>query len=216
MHSYIRAAALSAVALAATQAASAGFVYQSAAREVAVSVNGSVVDSESNAAFGGWFGSASSGNSAFSALATQGSGLSYGEMSFVGASQIDASGDTALVNASSIATVVFTADSTESIRWIANLFRDSVGTGNSASIALSVVDAVSGNILLAFTGPSIGSGSFDVQAGRSYRVNLAALSIADGPSNSLSNYNVGFFSAVPTPGAVALLGLAGLAGRRRR
>jgi hypothetical protein len=47
-------------------------------------------------------------------------------------------------------------------------------------------------------------------------VNLAALSIADGPSNSLSNYNVGFFSAVPTPGAVALLGLAGLAGRRRR
>ena len=61
-----------------------------------------------------------------------------------------------------------------------------------------------------------GSGSFDVVSGRSYRVVVSATANAVGSTNAVANYNVGFFSTVPTPGAVALLGLAGLVGRRRR
>lgn len=215
MQLILRAAALSAVSVAVAQSANAGFVYQSAARDVSVSVSGAVVDSESNSAYGSWFGSASTTGMGYSALATQGSNLGLQEMTFVGAAQLDAS-MTASLAARSTASVSFLADSNESISWIVNLARQSAGAGNSSSIALSVIDVASGAVVLAFSGPSIGSGSFDVIAGRSYRVDLSALANASGPSNSLANYNVGFFSAIPAPGAIALLGLAGLAGRRRR
>ncbi|MEY3025160.1 MAG: hypothetical protein RL136_1127 [Planctomycetota bacterium] len=215
MQSFLRAAALSAVALAATQVASAGFVYQSTDRAVSVSVAGSVADSEQNFGSGSWFGSANALGTGYTGLATQGSNLGAMEMTFVGAAQLEASVVAALM-ATSTATIEFLADSTESISWIAGLARQSSGAGNSASIGLSVVDIASGDILLAFSGPSNGSGSFDVVSGRSYRVSLSAMANLSGASSSSANYNVGFFSSVPTPGAIALLGLAGLAGRRRR
>ena len=215
MRSIFCAAALAAVTLGASQVASAGFVLQSSARNVSVSVAGAVVDTESNTAYGPWFGSASSNAASYAALATQGSGLSSAEMTFVGAAQLDASAAAALA-ARSTASVVFLADSNESIRWIANLWREAIGSNNSASIAMSVTDIASGSVLLGFTGPSIGSGSFGVVAGRSYRVDIAAIANATGPTHSLADYNVGFFSSVPTPGAIALLGLAGLTARRRR
>jgi len=214
MSSVIRAAALSAAALAAS-AANAGFVYQSSAREVSVSVAGAVVDSESTVAFGDWFGNASVNTSSYVGLATQGSGLDAGEMSFVGAAQLSAN-TAASLSARSVATVVFVSDATESLQWIASLAREAAGSNNSASIAFSVTEIDTGAILLAFSGPSNGSGSFDVVSGRSYRVSISAIAGATGPSSALANYNVGLFSTVPAPGAVALLGLAGLAGRRRR
>jgi len=218
MSSVIRAAALSAagvVSLVAVSSADAGFVYQSAAREVSVSVSGAVVDSESSAAFGDWFGNASVNTSGYVGLATQGSGLDAMEMSFVGAAQLNAS-SAANLNARSVATVVFLSDATESLRWIASLAREAVGSNNNASIAFSVTEIDTGAVLLAFSGPSNGSGSFDVVSGRSYRVSISAIANATGATSSLANYNVGVFSTVPGPGAVALLGLAGLAARRRR
>lgn len=215
MSSEIRAAALSAVALVACQAASASFVYQSANRDVRATVNGAVVDPESTTAYGSWFGSASANSANYVILATQGSNLAAGEMTFVGASQIDASA-AANLGASSTATVTFLSDATETIRWIANLARASSGAGNSAAISMSVIDVAAGTPLLAFTGPSTGSGSFDVVAGRTYRVTINSSASASGSANAVSDYNVGFFSTVPAPGAIALLGFAGIAGRRRR
>lgn len=215
MSSVNRAAALAVAALAVSQTASAGFVYQSADRSVTASVGGSVVDAESNTAFTSWFGSASANSANYVILSTQGSNLAASEMTFVGAAQISA-GAPAVLGAASTATVTFLADATESIRWIVDLWRESSGTGNSAAISLSVMDVAAGTPLLAFTGPSLGSGSFDVIEGRTYRVNIAATSAAVGSTNAVANYNVGFFSTVPTPGAIALLAVAGLVGRRRR
>ncbi len=215
MRSFFCAAALTAVVLASAQDASAGFVLQSSSREVSVTAGGSVVDSESNAGFGPWFGSASSNTASYTALATQGSGLSYSEMTFVGAAQLEVLA-VAGIAAQSSASVSFLADSNESIAWIADLWRESLGAGNTAAIALSVFDVTANSVVLAFTGPSLGSGSFDIVAGHAYRLDLAALTTANGPVNALANYNVGFFSTVPTPGAVALLGLVGLTARRRR
>jgi hypothetical protein len=215
MYSYVRAAALSALAFAASQAASAGFVYQTAARDVSVSVGGSVVDSESSMGLGSWFGNAASTASLYTALAQQGSGLSLGEMTFVGAAQIDSSG-AAVLSANSVTTVTFLADSTESIRWMADLWREASGAGNSASISMSVIDVASGAVLLGFTAPVLSAGSFDVVAGRTYQLNLIAVANTNSASKALSNYNVGFFSSVPSPGAIALIGLAGLTTRRRR
>jgi len=218
MRSVIRAAALSAVAMSTfvvASAANAGFVYQSSAREVSVSVSGSVVDSESSTAFGGWFGDASVNTSNYVGLATQGSGLDALEMTFVGAAQLNASSP-ANLNARSVATVVFQSNATESLRWIASLAREAVGSNNNASIAFSVTEIDTGAILLAFSGPSNGAGSFDVVSGRSYRVAISAIANATGATNALANYNIGVFSTVPAPGAIALIGLAGLTGRRRR
>ena len=143
MQSILRAAALSAVTVAVAQSANAGFVYQSAARDVSVSVSGAVVDSESSSAYGSWFGSASTTGMGYSGLATQGSNLGLQEMTFVGAAQLDAS-MTAALAARSTASVSFLADSNESISWIVNLARQSAGAGNSSSIALSVIDVASG------------------------------------------------------------------------
>jgi len=215
MSSVLRAAALSAVALAAIQSASAGFVYSTSARETSASVGGSVVDSESTTASGSWYGSASANTASYVILATQGSNLASTEMTFVGAAQISAS-SAATLGATSTANVTFLASASETIRWIADLAREASGAGNASAISLSVLDLATLNPVLAFTGPTIGSGSFDVVAGRSYRVIVSATSSAVGSTNASANYNVGFFSTVPTPGALALLGLAGLAGRRRR
>jgi len=215
MGSSIRMAALAAVALCGYQSADAGFVYTSSNRVVDVSVNNAVVDSQSTTAQGSWYGSASTQTSSYAGLATQGSNLSFAAMTFVGAAQLDASA-TANIAARSGAQVFFSASGTESIRWIANLAAQAQGSNNTSSIALAVIDLSTNSTVLAFTGPSIGSGSFTVTSGHNYRIDLAANASATGPVNALANYNVGFFSTVPGPGAMALVGLAGLASRRRR
>jgi hypothetical protein len=208
-----RVAASAAVALAA-QAANAGFVYSASNREVSIAVSGAIVDSDVFANAGSWFGSANASGAGFSALSTQGSDLAALAMTFVGASQIEASA-TASIAGRSTADVTFIADSTESISWIASLGRSASGAGNSGSISLSIVDVTTGGILLAFSGPSNGSGSVDVVAGNTYRLQIAALANANGAGSVVSNYNVGLFSAIPAPATlVAFAGL--LVGSRRR
>ena len=209
-----RVAASAAVALAAS-AANAGFVYSASNREVSVAVSGSTVDSDVFTNAGSWYGSANAIASGYSALSTQGSELAAMEMTFVGASQIEASA-TAAIAGRSTADVTFLADSTESIAWIVSLGRNASGAGNSASIALSVIDTTDSTVLLAFSGPSNGAGTIDVIAGRTYRLQLSALSTAAGSGSVLANYNVGFFSAIPAP--ATLVAFAGFlaAGRRRR
>ena len=214
--SYLAAArcALGAVAFFVTATADAGFVYQSATRETQASVGGVVVQSSSTAAVSTWFASSWTNSAAHSVLATHGSDLTHSAMTFVGAAQLSASADTTLA-ARSGATVTFEADATETVRWIADLWQEALGPGNSASIALSITDLTTSTAELAFTGPTLGSGSFQVTAGHAYRVTILALADSVGSTNAVANYNVGLYS-VPGPGALALLGIAAMAARRGR
>jgi hypothetical protein len=215
MNMYSRTALAAVAALTVLPTANAAFVYVSSARSVDLTSFGSTVDSDSTAATGSWYGSASAVTSSFNALITQGSELASNEMTFAGAAQLDVFGSSALVGTSR-ADVTFLSDSTESITWITNLWREASGGGNSASISLMVTNVATGSVLLAFAGPALGSGSFDVAAGSTYRVQLVATATGASAGDALSNYNLGFFSTVPAPGAIALLGLAGLVARRRR
>lgn len=212
----LRAAAVAAgCAFAAAGIANAAFVYSSANRTVDVSFNSTTVDSESTTAFGSWFGSASSNGSGYTALAQQGSNLDSLEMSLVGSATIDAS-TTAAIMARSMADISFIASASESISWLASLGSGSTGGGAPGQILVRVTDSTTGTVVLAFSGPTAGAGSFSVIAGRSYRVEVSAMAIVQGGGLSAANYSVGFTAPVPAPGAIALLGLAGLVGRRRR
>lgn len=210
--------AFGAVALFVAATADAGFVFQSASRETEASVGGIVVQSDSSIGFTSWYGSSRANTAAHVVLATQGSNLLGNEMTFVGAAQVSSSAGTTLA-ARSAATVTFVADATESVRWIADLWQEALGAGNAASISLSVIDLTASSAEIAFSGPVLGSGSFTVDAGHAYRVEITAIAAAVGSTNAVANYNVGLFAdslPVPAPGAIALLALAGLAIRRRR
>ncbi len=206
-------AAAMAVSFVAVQAASAGFVFQTASRGVSVSTMGSVADSDSTNLFDAWFGSASTSGMGYSALATQGSNLSYNEMVFVGAAQLSASMPS-MLGASSTAEVVFTADANESIAWIVGL-GESFGAQGVSVASVVVTDLTTGTVRLAMSSDAAGSGSFDVIAGRQYRVEVTASATVQGTGDYFANYNIGFTS-IPQPGAIALLGLAGIVVRRRR
>ena len=208
----LRSAAPAALALATSMAAEAAFVYSSASRSTAVSFGSTVVDSESTVAFGDWFGSASSSGSTYSMLATQGSRLAITEMSFVGAAQAEGSA-TAPVSAASLVDVFFTVDLSESISWIAGLSTDA---GGGSGISLIVSDLTSGTNVLVFSGPTNGSGSFDVVAGRSYRLQIAATATNAAQSSALASYNANFQSTIPAPASIlALAGILGVSRRRR-
>jgi hypothetical protein len=209
------AAAAAGCAFVAAGAANAAFVYSSASRSVDITVNSAVVDSESTTAFGGWFGTANANSDGYSALAQQGSGLSSLEMSLVGSASADAVATAAIV-ARSTADISFIASASESISWIASLGAGSSGGATPGALVVRVTDSTTGSVILAFSGPTAGSGSFSVVSGRSYRVEVSAIAAVQGGGLSAANYSVGFFAPVPAPGAIALLGLAGLVGRRRR
>lgn len=205
----LRSAAPAALVLATSMVAEAGFVYSSASRAVSASVSGSVVDSESTALFGDWFGSANALSGSYSVLASQGSRLALTEMSFVGAAQIESSTSTAL-GALSGAEVFFTSSLTESITWTAGLTASTGGT-----LVLTVTDLATGGDVLAFSGPATGSGSFAVTAGREYRLRISARADAQGSGSALASFNAGFQSTIPAPATI--VAFAGLAiGRRRR
>ena len=121
--------------------------------------------------------------------------------------------------ARSAASVTWIADTTESVRWIADLWHEATGAGNAASISMSVIDLTDSSAEIAFSGPVLGSGSFTVDAGHAYRVEILAVAGSVGSTNAVANYNIGLFAdsiPVPGPGAIALLALAGMAARRRR
>jgi hypothetical protein len=208
----LRSAAPAALALATCMAAEAAFVYSSASRSTAVSLGSTVVDSESTVALGDWFGSASTSGSTYSSLATQGSRLANIEMSFVGAAQAEGS-STAPLAAASLVDVFFTVDLSESISWIAGL---SSSAGSGASISLIVSDLTAGSNVLVFTGPTNGSGTFSVVAGRSYRLQIAATATTAAQGSGLASYNANFQSTIPAPASIlALAGMFGLSRRRR-
>lgn len=223
MGSITRAAALAAAAVALgsfAQQAAAGFVYSSTLRSVSVAASGAS-DSDSSNAGGVWFGSASLSGAGYSGLANHGSSLSMDAMDFVGAAQALANTGSSSVVAQSLVDITFVAQgfdgaSTLDVSWIIGL--SDTDAGGAAFVSVVLTDLTSNTVRLALSDDRIASGSLTLDAGRSYRLEiLADANVANG-GGALASYNANF-TAIPGPGALALVACAGAIGlstRRRR
>jgi subtilisin-like proprotein convertase family protein len=98
------------------------------------------------------------------------------------------------------------------------VFRDGGDNLNQALAAIGGAEILDDSVAYAPQGtPTMGQGSLDAFVGED-KFGLWSLRVYDGAAGdvgSLGNFTIGFFN-VPAPGALALLGLAGLVGRRRR
>lgn len=215
MQYLIRAAAVAVVSVVPVQAADAGFSVSTASRETSVLSGGAVVDSYTNAFVTGSFnGDANDVGADFSTLATQGSNLLSSRMTFFGGCTVTQSSNAAR-SARSLATVTFQATLGEAIRWSVNLNSAEFGSGNAGTVSARLVDTTTGSDVFAYSRSFLGQGAATLVAGRNYRLEISSTAAAASAGDAESTYNVGVF-VIPSPGAFALLGLAGITGRRRR
>ena len=211
----IRATALAVVSLAAVQAADAAFVVSSAFRETTVQ-NGQTVPSSftTSAASGSFNGDASNVGNDFTSLANQGSNLLSSRMTFVGGVTVTQSSAFDLSGRSN-ATVTFGVSVSETIRWTMNLNASEFGSSNAGAVSVRLEDVTTGSTLLNQVRGFTGQGNVSMVAGRTYRLIISSTAQSAASGDAESTFNVGFYT-IPAPGAFALLGLAGLTGRRRR
>ncbi len=223
MGSITRAAAFAAAAVALgalSQQAAAGFVYSSTLRSVSVTAAGAS-DSDSSTAGGVWFGSASLSGAGYSGLANHGSDLDMDSMDFSGAAQALASSASVPVVSMSLVDITFIAEGFDGaalldVSWVVGL--SEVETGGAAFVSVVLTDLTTNTVRLALSDDSIASGSVSLDSGRSYRLEIRADANVGNGGGALASYNASF-TAIPAPGAMALLALAGSAGlatRRRR
>jgi uncharacterized protein (TIGR03382 family) len=216
MQFLIRASALAVASLGVVQAADAAFVVSGAFRETTV-LNGATVPQSftTNAASGSFNGDASDLGDAFTTVANQGSNLLSSRMTFVGGVTVTQSGGFDLSGRSN-ATVTFGVSVNETIRWSMNLNAAEFGGGtNAGSVSVRLEDVTGGTTLINQSRSFVGQGNVSLIAGRSYRLIISSTAQANSAGDAESTFNVGFYT-IPAPGALALLGLAGVAGRRRR
>ena len=211
----IRATALAVASLGVAQAADAAFVVTGAFRETTV-VNGATIPQSftTNATSGSFNGDASDLGDAFTTVANQGSNLLSSRMTFVGGVTVTQSSLFDLSGRSN-ATVTFGVSVNETIRWSINLFAAETGGTNAGSVSVRLEDTTGGSTLINQSRGFVGQGNVSLLAGRSYRLIISSTAQANSAGDAESTFNVGFYT-IPGPGALALLGLAGVAGRRRR
>lgn len=217
----VAAFAAAAVALGAlSQQAAAGFVYSSTLRSVSVTAGGAS-DSDSSNAGGVWFGSASLSGGGYSGLANHGSNIAAEAMEFSGAAQaLSGSANFAVVSLN-LVDITFVAQgfdgaSTLDVSWIVGL--SETESGGAAFVSVVLTDLTANIVRLALSDDSIASGSLALDSGRSYRLEIRADANVGNGGGALASYNASF-NAIPAPGALVLLALAGTAGlasRRRR
>ena len=142
-------------------------------------------------------------------------------MDFSGAAQaLSGSANFAVVSLS-LVDITFVAQgfdgaSTLDVSWIVGL--SETETGGAAFVSVVLTDLTANVVRLALSDDSIASGSLALDSGRSYRLEIRADANVGNGGGALANYNASF-TAIPAPGAMALLALAGTAGlasRRRR
>jgi len=211
-----RIAASAVFALASVSTASAGFVYSSAVRAVEATAS-AMSDSASDSGFGTWFDSASVFATTSNALAQHGSQLASTSMNFAGAAQSSAVTG-GVSSATSGATIDFSSDMDQVVSFILGLTRTASGGGFS-TVVVTLTDLTMNEVRLTASATAAFSGSLELIAGHNYRLLIDADAGVQGAGDSLGQYNVAFSAPVPSPGALALLGLAGLAGfavRRHR
>jgi len=215
MQCSIRLTALAVASLASVQAADAAFVVSSAFRETTV-VNGATIPQSftTSATSGSFNGDASDLGNDFTTVANQGSNLLSSRMTFVGGVTVTQSGAFDLSGRSN-ATVTFSVSASETIRWSMNLFSLESGGANAGAVSVRLEDVTGGSTVLNYARGFIGQGNVSLLADRTYRLIISSTAQASSAGDAESTFNVGFYT-IPAPGAFALLGLAGITGRRRR
>lgn len=215
MQCSIRVAALAVASLAVVQSTDAGFVVTSALRETAALNGGAVVQSFTSSSTSGSFnGDASDVGDAFTTVANQGSNLLSSRMTFVGGATVVQNSAFAL-SGRSTATVTFSVSASETIRWSINLNAAEFGSANAGSVSVRLEDVTAGGTLINQARSFVGQGNVSLLADRTYRLIITSTAQATSSGDAESTFNVGLYT-IPSPGALALLGLAGFAGRRRR
>jgi len=215
MQCSIRLTALAVASLASVQAADAAFVVSSAFRETTV-VNGATIPQSftTSATSGSFNGDASDLGNDFTTVANQGSNLLSSRMTFVGGVTVTQGGGFGLSGRSN-ATVTFGVSVSETIRWSMNLFSLESGGANAGAVSVRLEDVTGGTTLISKTRIFVGQGNVSLLADRTYRLIVSSTAQASSAGDAESTFNVGFYT-IPAPGAFALLGLAGITGRRRR
>jgi MYXO-CTERM domain-containing protein len=208
-----RIAASAVVALASASAANAGFVYASANRSVEATAD-ATTDVSSDAAFGTWFDSASVFATSSNALSQHGSQLASTSMNFAGAAQVSATTG-GVASATSFAIIDFRSDMEQVVSFIVGLTSTASGGGFN-SVLVTLTDTTTGVVRLSASATAAFSGSLTLDENHTYRLVIDADAGVQGAGNSLGQYNIAFNAPIPTPGSAALLGLAGLATKRRR
>ncbi|MBI1303144.1 MAG: hypothetical protein GC172_05090 [Phycisphaera sp.] len=178
-------------------------------------------DSDSSTAGGVWFGSASLSGAGYSGLANHGSSITAEEMDFSGAAQALAGSANLAVVSLSLVDITFVAQGFDGssildVSWIVGL--SETETGGAAFVSVVLTDLTTNTVRLALSDDSIASGNVSLDSGRSYRLEIRADASVGNGGAALASYNASF-TAIPAPGAMALLALAGTAGltaRRRR
>ena len=208
-------AAMAACSLAVVQSADAAFVVSGAFRETTV-LNGSTVPQSftTSATSGAFNGDASDLGNDFTTVANQGSNLLSSRMTFVGGVTVTQSSPFSLSGRSN-ATVTFQVSANETIRWSMNLFAGEFGGTNAGAVSVRLEDTSAGSTLINQSRGFVGQGNVSLLAGRNYRLIITSTAQATSAGDAESSFNVGFYT-IPAPGAFALLGLAGITGRRRR
>lgn len=215
MQCSVRLTALAVASLASVHASDAALVVSAASRETSVLSGGAVVDTYINSlATGSFNGDANDVGADYSSIATQGSNLLSSRMTFVGGCTVIQSSAGAR-SARSLATVTFQATLGEAIRWSVNLNSLEFGESNVGAVSARLVDTVTGTVVFNYTRTFVAQGTATLLAGRNYRLEISSTATTLPAGDAESTYNVGVF-VIPAPGAMALLGLAGIAGRRRR
>ncbi len=199
-------------------AAHAGFVYDTSHtnRRTQAWVIGSSVEVDATTALGPWYGSAFYSDATTAVLANQGSDLGASQMTFSGGAQTSSSVAIDL-HAQSVASTRFGVTSAGALQWIVTTNSVANGFENMSSISISLMDLTTGQFLFARTGNSSGNGSIQLIASHNYELVIYADAESGSAGSTAATYNAGLqFVAVPTPGALALLALAGISARSRR
>lgn len=206
-----------AATLSAAASAEAGFVYSSSNRSISLtSPNGTA--SASSTALGDFLEFRSYNAPSVSGSVQQGSTLGLDSMSFGAFSQLfsNAAAFGGPLNATSFAIVRFSVDSTVVAAVSVGTTLQSAGAGASTGVSVFLRDATTGEVGYSTSSAVNDSLELTFVAGRTYQLEiLSAASVPSGVGNAFTNYSVSI-SAVPAPGALATLGLAAMARRRRR
>lgn len=213
---------LAAAALSASASAHAGFVFTSASRSISMQAPTGTTGA-SSAVFGTFNDWRSHSAPFLSGFVQQNSNLTAAEVRLTAFSQASSSSATfaSTMTGSSVSNALFGVDRDSTITMSVTTTR-TASAGGVSTISVLVRDMTAGGtVLYSSTSPVSTTVTLTLLTGRDYQVDVSnSAGITAGSGSASANYSVLMTAAaVPTPGALALAGLALVTGgslRRRR
>jgi hypothetical protein len=213
---------LVAAALSASASAHAGFVFTSASRSISM-LAPTGTTGNSSSVFGAFNDWRSHSAPFLSGFVQQNSNLTAAEVRLTAFTQVSSSSANFAgpLSGTSVSNALFGVDSDSTITMSVTTTR-SASAGGTSSLSLLVRDMTAGGtVLYTSSAPTSTTVTLTFLAGRSYQVDVTNnAAITSGTGSASANYSVLMTAAaVPSPGALALAGLALVSGaslRRRR